>query len=96
MIDINLLQKLADEHIKYLHSHIWSILKYRIKEYQIRQQEYMKNHIRNKDWDTVARTQGVIDGIDEAIRLTEGLGRELKENVFDVDVALHVIENKVE
>jgi hypothetical protein len=96
MIDRNLLQKLVDEHIKYLHSPIWAILKYRLLEYQKRQQEYMKNHIRNKDWDTVARTQGIIDGIDEVIKLTERLDRDLKENTLDVDAALHVIENKVE
>lgn len=95
MVDNNLLEKLTDEHLKFLSSRGWVILKYRLQEYQKRLQEYNKNHIKNESWPTVARTQGLIDGIDEAIRLTEGLGREIKENTFDVDAALHVIENKV-
>lgn len=96
MTDHNLLQKLADEHLRYLSSRSWVLLKYRLQEYQKRLQEYNKNHIKQESWSTVARTQGLIDGIDESIRLTEGLGRELKEDTFDVDAALRVIENKSE
>lgn len=96
MIDRNLTQKINDEHLKYLSSRIWAILKYRLKEYQDRLQEYNRQHIKNEEWSTVARTQGLIDGVAESIRLTEGLGRDISDGTFDVDAALHVIEKKVE
>jgi hypothetical protein len=96
MVSENLLIKLADEHQRFLKSPLWAIIRARCVEYQNRQQAYNKNHIRNKDWDTVSRTQGMIDGVDEMIRITERLGQEIKENSLDVDAALRVIENKPE
>lgn len=94
MVDKNLLIKLSDEHIKFLHSPIWALLKFRLLEYQKRQQDYIANHIRSENWSLTSRIQGVIDGITEVIKLTERLDKDIQENTLDVDAALRVIENK--
>jgi len=94
MVDIHLLEKLSDEHVKFLQSPTWALLKFKLHEYQKRQQEYTTNHIRGEGWNTVVRLQGMLDGITEAIKITERLGSDIKNNTLDVDAALHVIENK--
>lgn len=94
MVSENMLIKLADEHIKFLQSPLWQIIQYRWREYQDRQRGHIDNNIRQESWNTVSRLQGGVDTIPELIKITEGLVKEIKENSFDVDGALHVIENK--
>ena len=94
MANENLLIKLADDHIKFLHSPIWALIKFRLREYQERKRELVSNFIRSENWTNVARIQGGIDEIDEVIKLTERLDKDIKEKTLDVDVALSVIENK--
>lgn len=90
----NLKQKLADEHIKFLRSPIWAIIKYRLEEYIKRQEQYSMSFTRNGNNHGAISTIGMADGAIQAIKLTEGLNREIMEETFDVDAALHVIENK--
>jgi hypothetical protein len=94
-MDRNLNIKMVDLHTSLMQSPMWACIKYRLKEYKITQQKYIGNFIRQGEWSAASRLQGQIDSIDEAIKLSEGLGREIKEGTFDVDAALHVIENKV-
>jgi glutamate/tyrosine decarboxylase-like PLP-dependent enzyme len=93
-MDKNLFEKLADEHIKFLNSPTWALIKFKFSEYQRRQQEYTVNYIRSENWHAVARLQGMVDGIIEAIKMTERLDSDIKNGTLDVDVALRVIENK--
>lgn len=93
-MDIHLLEKLADDHIKFLHSQQWAVLKGRLLEYCNRQRDLIANLLRVHDGDKACGIQREIDGIDMAIKLTERLDRDIKEKTFDVDVALHVIEKK--
>jgi len=95
MKDENLKQKLADSHIAFLQGPIYALLKYRYLDYREKMRLYNENHIRNKDWDAVSRTQGIVDGINEIIKLTERLDKDILTGNLDVDEALHVIENKV-
>lgn len=94
MSDKNLNIRLSDEYVKFLKSPIWNIIKYRWYEYQRRQKEYSTTFIRAENWSSVARLQGMVDGIDEIIKLTERLGKDIQDGTLDVDAALHVIENK--
>jgi len=94
MFNENLLTKLSDDHIKFLHSPQWALIKGRLLEYRSRQCDFITNLLRVHDGDKACGIQREIDGIDMAIKLTERLDRDIKEKTFDVDVALHVIENK--
>lgn len=95
-MDEHLLEKLADEHIKFLRSPTWALMRFRYREYQERLRGYIAANIRNKDFYTVSAIQGKIDDIDELIKLTERLDKDIMGKTFDVDAALHVIEKKVE
>lgn len=94
MTNQNLLIKLVDEHLKFIRSPLWALIKFRLREYQTRKRGLLTNFIRVENWNTVSRIQGSIDEIDEIIKLTEGLDREIKDDTLDVDAALRVIENK--
>ena len=90
----NLLIKLADEHLKFLASPTWAIIKYRHLERKRRLLEYITNHVRNKEHEDASRVLGMVDDIDEFIKLTERLDKDIIDKTFDVDAALSVIENK--
>jgi hypothetical protein len=96
-MDKNLLIKLADDHIKFLNSTTWALIRFKLLEYQSRQQEYITNHIRQESWNAVARLQGMIDGITEVIKITERLNGDIKDGTLDVDGALTSLKiNRVE
>jgi hypothetical protein len=92
----NLKTKLADEHIKFLQSPMWAIIRYRLLQYQKRQEEYSATFTRNGNNHGAILNLGMADGTQASIRLIEGLNREIMENTLDADAALHVIENKAE
>ena len=93
-MDKNLLEKLSDEHIKFLRSPTWALIKFRLLEYQKRQQDYIGNNLSRGELNVAYGLQREIDGITMVIKLTEGLGKEIQDKTLDVDVALRVIENK--
>ncbi len=93
-MDPNLSKKLVDEHLRFLRSPTWALLKYRYKEYQTILRGHNENHIRHADWPLVSKIQGTIDCINDLIKITEKLGHEIQEGSLDVDAALSVIENK--
>lgn len=94
MVDKNLLEKLVDEHLKFLRSPTWALIKSRLCEYQGRQQEYIGNNLSRGELNVAYGLQREIDGIKMVIKLTEGLGKDIQDKTLDVDAALHVIENK--
>ena len=88
--------KYSDDMLKFIQSPLWLIIKYRYNEYKKNQQQYVGSNVRQQNWSTVARLQGMLDCIDELINITERINKEILDNQLDVDAALNVIENKRE
>ena len=84
--------KILDEYIRFINGIGWVILKYRLIDYQKRLHNSIQHDIRATNWNSASRIQGMIDNIDEVIKITERLGVEIQEGKFDADAALNVIE----
>ena len=91
----NFITKVSDDVFAFIKSPTWLILRNRCIVYQTALKEQLSNSIRNQEWNTVARIQGMIDSVENIIQITERLPKEILEGEFDVDVALNVIENKL-
>ena len=90
----NINTKLSDDVLAFVQSPVWSLVKFRVLDFSGRLQTLLSTNIRQKEWNTVAMLQGKIDAINEVIRITENLPKEIRMGELDVDAALSVIENK--
>ena len=88
-------EKVADEALMFIQGPVWALFKHRYSEYKERLEVLLGGQIRNESWSGVARIQGMKDTIDELIRLSESLPKEIRNGNLDVDAALSVIENKI-
>jgi len=88
--------RFIDQVIAFLNSVVWELLKQRYTQYVKRLDESRTAMIRARKWDSVSYIQGKIDGVDELIKITEHLGKELSDSQLAVDAALGIIKNNPE
>ena len=84
--------KLIDSILLFLSGPVWAILKYRLLQYEKNCDIKLHAFIRKNDIHNANREDAKIEAIKEAIRITEGLNRDVEK--LDVDDALNVIEKR--
>lgn len=94
-MDNHLQVKYVEAFDSFLKSDVWEIIKYRLGKIYKDQVQYNVNHnTRLNNSHLAAINYGKLEGIDEVINITERIAGEIDKCQFDVDEALHVIENK--
>ena len=77
----------------FVNSSAWRVVKYRLLiEYADRLQKESNDCLRAGKYDKAAGLLNKIDGVSEAVQITERLESELNKGLLDVDEALRVIE----
>ena len=85
--------KLVDEITAFTESRVWALVKYRLGEYCKNLDTSLHNQVRMGALSAAQHLEGKIEGMGEAIKVTECLASELIKGTLDVNAALGVIEN---
>lgn len=87
-MDFNLQKKLADEHLKYLQSPGWELLKNQFRGFQANLRESISSNVRSGNFYAASLIQGKVDAVDELIRITERLGKDIVNDSLVADDTL--------
>lgn len=93
-VDQHLKEKLADEVLMLLHSRSWALLKYSFKIYQDTLNTKLHALIKSEDWHKVSAISHSMEVIDDLLRVSERLPKDITDDNLDADRALSVFENK--
>ena len=86
--------KLADDITMFLLGKIWQAIKHRMSLYTEQLDKPLRSAVRRHDIKAAAYIAAKIEGVEEMVKIIERLNHEIKNNQFDANVDLGVIENK--